>query len=208
MKNKIKTIPGKHSVNVLGERYEISIFDNFYSFKSHAQKHILTQLLWKKSLGSGFTKYVNAYKNNTLTDVMYTNLYFELVFPRICREIDCSLEEPLFVEFLRRKNICKETLPESNSSKCINCIGTSSMILALENNVLKTAYFSTDDLKVSQTKLRLITFSSLKRTILNDRIYQTYSNGKPLFVKIEDVRWVLSDFWKKLSKRVKGKRRP
>jgi len=37
---------------------------------------------------------------------------------------------------------------------------------------------------------------------INNRIYQTYSKGKPLFVKIEDVRWVLSDFWKKLSKRV------
>jgi len=207
MKNKIKTIPSKHSVNVFGERYEISIFDNFYSFKAHAQKHMFTQLLWKKSLGSNFTKYINAYKNNTLTDTMYTNLYFELVFPRICMEIDCSLDEPLFVEFLRRKNVCKEKLPESDSHKCIKCIGTSSMTLALENNVLKTAYFATDDLKVSQARLRMLTYSSLKRTILNNRIYQTYSKGKPLFVKIEDVRWVLSDFWKKLSKRVKGKRR-
>ena len=207
MRHKNKTIPAKHSVTIRGEKYEISIFDNFYSFRSHAEKHIFTQLLWKKSLGPDFSKYISAYRNNILTETMYTNLYFELVFPRICREIDCSLEEPLFVEFFRRKNMHKEKLPESDTHKCINCIGTSGMFLALEDNFLKTAYFTTDNLKVSQTSLRLMTYSSLRRKILNGRIYQTYSRGKPVFAKIENVRWVLSDFWKKLSKRVKGKRR-
>jgi len=207
MKHKSKyKFPSTHTIKLLEDERQIKLFNSFDNFKSHMIKHVFTQSLWEDLLGSEFKKYSEAYKRDGfLSNTLLEDLYFELIYPKLCDEIDSCLKEPLFVKYFRQKHKNRIDLAKAKRYPSMTCISSFGLTLSFEFDILKTAFFFMDTQKISSENLRIIAFRDKTTTIKENRIFRNSTNSGLQYILVTKVKWVLSDFWKQLSKRVQGK---
>ena len=194
-----------HKINLHGKSMGIKVYDNFYSFRQHADKHIFMECRWKSFLGNSFNFYLNSYDRGNLDNNMYARMYSDLVFPELAKELDSCLNEPLFAEYIRRRCKSKAKLDECIPKDCISIIGQSGLSIAIEGDILKTAFFPNDNVHVSDGILREWTFRDSWRKFRSGRVYKSESKGKTFYIRIERTKWYLSEFWTRVSIRMQGK---
>lgn len=190
-----------HRFSVRGERREIRIFPDRRSFHEHTSKHILNESLWKWFLGPKFRAYMDRIDLG-LARIDHEFLYSDLVYPRLCLEMSRCFQEPLFTLYGRRKSPERESLARSRKIKASMLIGHAGLVMGIEDDILKTAYFPHDDpyRYVTDLNLRIRSFHRNYKKIIDGNVFRSHHEEIDVFIAVSDARWFLSDFWETIVK--------